>query len=328
MQYLGAAAVVKHISPLGTKEQGLLNNRLAATASSQPGPSRATAVPARAPAATPSRPVRAHVTATTLIAESDSPRALPPREASVFETSRPASPAIRGARLPASSSVPASPSRLPAKTERPRPVEIAEPSLPEASAPARGFATRPLNGFGARPSMAAGRLVPSQEEKPVKQVSSVHLLISDIGKMGPTPTVDVIKKLEYIMKEQPEDMRGHLTPLVIAVIEVMQAAFAHDPRLESDEYYRLVKHAVQVTNEIVHCGVKAGQPGTYGIAAFKWSLTEELTDATLLMLFKEFTLRLVNTDDVNRKETKDLSRYINMTVLELLSSCDRLMTYQ
>lgn len=243
-----------------------------------------------------------------------------------IEADRPTSPVARVSRIPAPSSMPASPSRLARKVERPRSVDYAEPA--EVAPLSRGFATRPLNGFGARPSMAGARAIPLQDERPVRSLSNVHLLISDIGKMGPTPTVDVIKKLEYIMKEQPEDMRGHLTPLVVAVVEVMQAAFAHDPRLESDEYYRLVKHAVQVTNEIVHCGVKAGQPGTYGIAASDWSLTEELTDATLFMLFKEFTLRLVNTDDVNRRETKDLSRYINMTVLELLSSCDRLMTYQ
>ena len=250
----------------------------------------------------------------------------------------------------ARSSSPALTSRLPkAGTSLPTSPHLARPKsfLPSRLGPARGGASglayanpvhtsdhalerpalRTLNGVHPHHSSAPSNhrvevedTPPTPSEPDVEneaEEDAVALTISKILSSDPSRSVDALKQIQRILKVSPDEgpampqyreLSDHTEGLIETIDLQMGHCFDDTTSLTEHENFRLAKHLIQTINAFCDHPV----------------LAESLQVDILTNLFKQLTLRLLQTDESELSEVKDLSRFINMIILRLFSTCRRM----
>ncbi|KAH9981072.1 armadillo-type protein [Lactifluus volemus] len=153
-------------------------------------------------------------------------------------------------------------------------------------------------------------------EIPPESGSNVSITISSIMSSDSDRSVDALKKVQKILQLGPDggpsspqyrDLAEHTEGLLETVTLQMTHAFD-----KPEENIRLAKHLIQTLNAFCDNPL----------------LAESLTVDILTALFEELALRLLQTDDSQDKEVKNLSRFINMIMLRLFSTGRRITVFR
>jgi cytoskeleton-associated protein 5 len=252
---------------------------------------------------------------------------------------RPFSP-VRNARIPGPSSHLPGPSLLPGPSNIPggnSPSAIGRPKLaiPSRLGPPR---TRVNNNFPPQvetptdspsvnghdsPSTSAPPVYPNLD--PVSQLEDNHdgitITISSILSNDPARSVDALKKIQKVLDigsdagpSSPDyrDMAEHTEGLIETISLQMAHVFERPENVAQKENFRLAKHLIQTLNAFCD--------HTF--------LAESLTVDILTSLLEELTMRLLQTDNSQDTQLKDLSRFINMIILRLFATARRMSVFR
>jgi cytoskeleton-associated protein 5 len=157
---------------------------------------------------------------------------------------------------------------------------------------------------------------PGDPEASPDSASGITLTISSILSSDSDRSVDALKKIQKILQLGPDtgpsspqyrDLAEHTEGLLETV--TLQMAHAFD---KPDNNVRLAKHLIQTLNAFCDNPL----------------LAESLTVDILTALFEELALRLLQTDDSQDKEVKNLSRFINMIMLRMFSTGRRITVFR
>jgi cytoskeleton-associated protein 5 len=149
----------------------------------------------------------------------------------------------------------------------------------------------------------------------------ITVTISSILSSDPSRSVDALKKIQKILAVGPaagpssaqyRELAEHTEGLIETITLQMAHIFDRPEDLVPGENFRLAKHLIQTLNNFCD-------------HAF---LAESLTVDILTSLLEELTLRLLETDDSQVKEVKDLSRFINMIILRLFATGRRMSIFR
>ncbi|KAI0321641.1 ARM repeat-containing protein [Amylostereum chailletii] len=158
---------------------------------------------------------------------------------------------------------------------------------------------------------------PAEElEAPFAPASDMTLTISSILSSDSDRSVDALKKVQRILQLGPDagpsspayrDLAEHTEGLIETV--TLQMAHAFD---RPERNIRLAKHLIQTLNAFCDNAL----------------LAESLTVDILTSLLEELAMRLLQTDDSQDNEVKNLSRFINMIMLRLFSTGRRITVFR
>jgi len=149
----------------------------------------------------------------------------------------------------------------------------------------------------------------------------ITITISSILSNDPTRSVDALKKIQKVLDVGPEEgpsspayrnLAEHTEGLIETIILQMAHVFERPEKVSQKENFRLAKHLIQTLNSFCD--------HTF--------LAESLTVDILTSLLEELTLRLLETDNSNDNQLKDLSRFINMIVLRLFATARRMSVFR
>ncbi|KAF8268872.1 ARM repeat-containing protein [Lactarius quietus] len=184
------------------------------------------------------------------------------------------------------------------------------------SASAQSNGTKPTNGQSSKVESWRTAEVLEDPDVPPDSGKGISLTISSILSSDSDRSVDALKKVQKILQLGPDegpssplyrDLAEHTEGLIETV--TLQVSHAFD---KPEENIRLAKHLIQTLNAFCDNPL----------------LAESLTVDILTTLFEELALRLLQTDDSQDKEVKNLSRFINMIMLRLFSTGRRITVFR
>lgn len=176
--------------------------------------------------------------------------------------------------------------------------------------------TKDTNGQSSKVESWRSAEAPEDPEASPDSASGITLTISSILSSDSDRSVDALKKIQKILQLGPDtgpsspqyrDLAEHTEGLLETV--TLQMAHAFD---KPDDNVRLAKHLIQTLNAFCDNPL----------------LAESLTVDILTALFEELALRLLQTDDSQDKEVKNLSRFINMIMLRMFSTGRRITVFR
>jgi cytoskeleton-associated protein 5 len=176
--------------------------------------------------------------------------------------------------------------------------------------------TKDTNGQNSKVESWRSAETPGNPDASPDSASGITLTISSILSSDSDRSVDALKKIQKVLQLGPDtgpsspqyrDLAEHTEGLLETV--TLQMAHAFD---KPDDNVRLAKHLIQTLNAFCDNPL----------------LAESLTVDILTALFEELALRLLQTDDSEDKEVKNLSRFINMIMLRLFSTGRRITVFR
>ena len=162
---------------------------------------------------------------------------------------------------------------------------------------------------------------PQNQPRPTESPDDITITISSILSNDPVRSVDALKKVQKVLDVGPDegpsspayrDLAEHTEGLIETIILQMAHVFERPEKVSQKENFRLAKHLIQTLNSFCD--------HTF--------LAESLTVDILTSLLEELTLRLLETDNSNDNQLKDLSRFINMIVLRLFATARRMSVFR
>lgn len=171
---------------------------------------------------------------------------------------------------------------------------------------------------------AAGYADPEPQTQTSRQSGpsdDITITISSILSNDPARSVEALKRIQKVLDVGPEegpsspayrDLAEHTEGLVETTILQMAHVFERPEKVSQKENFRLAKHLIQTLNSFCD--------HTF--------LAESLTVDILTSLLEELTLRLLETDNSNDNQLKDLSRFINMIILRLFATARRMSVFR
>lgn len=207
------------------------------------------------------------------------------------------------------------PSRLGAPKPRSNSIRTEQPHLDEPVEEGHGISSRHRITSYVDPEPQSHH--PPQSEPP----DDITITISSILSNDPARSVDALKKIQKVLDVGPEegpssptyrDLAEHTEGLIETIILQMAHVFERPEKVSQKENFRLAKHLIQTLNSFCD--------HTF--------LAESLTVDILTSLLEELTLRLLETDNSNDNQLKDLSRFINMIVLRLFATARRMSVFR
>ena len=189
-------------------------------------------------------------------------------------------------------------------------------STDPANTVSNSHGTKHTNGQSSNVESWRSAETPGDPEVPPDTASGITLTISSILSSDSDRSVDALKKVQRILQLGPDngpsspqyrDLAEHTEGLLETV--TLQMAHAFD---KPEDNVRLAKHLIQTLNAFCDNPL----------------LAESLTVDILTALFEELALRLLQTDDSQDKEVKNLSRFINMIMLRLFSTGRRITVFR
>ncbi|KAI9446224.1 armadillo-type protein [Lactarius indigo] len=208
------------------------------------------------------------------------------------------------------------PSRLAAPRSRAGTLRthLAPPTTDSGGAQSNG--TKPTNGQSSKVESWRNAEALEDPDAPPDSGNNLTLTISSILSSDSDRSVDALKKVQKILQLGPDsgpsspqyrDLAEHTEGLIETV--TLQVSHAFD---KPEDNIRLAKHLIQTLNAFCDNPL----------------LAESLTVDILTTLFEELALRLLQTDDSQDKEVKNLSRFINMIMLRLFSTGRRITVFR
>ena len=208
------------------------------------------------------------------------------------------------------------PSRLAAPRSRTGTVRTHLAPSTADSAGAQSNGTKPTNGQSSKVESWRSAEALEDPDAPPDSGNNISLTISSILSSDSERSVDALKKVQKILQLGPDsgpssplyrDLAEHTEGLIETV--TLQVSHAFD---KPEDNIRLAKHLIQTLNAFCDNPL----------------LAESLTVDILTTLFEELALRLLQTDDSQDKEVKNLSRFINMIMLRLFSTGRRITVFR
>ncbi|KAI0006226.1 ARM repeat-containing protein [Russula compacta] len=190
------------------------------------------------------------------------------------------------------------------------------PSTDPAGTHLNSNGTKHTNGQSSKVESWRSAETPGDPEVPPDSANGITLTISSILSSDSDRSVDALKKVQKILQLGPDagpsspqyrDLAEHTEGLLETV--TLQMSHAFDKPADN---IRLAKHLIQTLNAFCDNPL----------------LAESLTVDILTALFEELALRLLQTDDSQDKEVKNLSRFINMIMLRLFSTGRRITVFR
>jgi cytoskeleton-associated protein 5 len=139
----------------------------------------------------------------------------------------------------------------------------------------------------------------------------VTAAINDIHHEDPDRSVDALKHIQEMLSDTPHFFEDSVQTLTDALLDELDRAFTPPEQMRQPEYFRLVKHLIQSFSGI----------------ACNHSLIRRLTFDDLYALLHGLSLRLVQADRLGGT-CAELSKYINMIIIQSLSTPDRLLVFK
>ncbi|KAK4685920.1 cytoskeleton-associated protein 5, partial [Tremellales sp. Uapishka_1] len=139
----------------------------------------------------------------------------------------------------------------------------------------------------------------------------VSAAINDIRHDDPVQSIDALKHLQMLLKSEPEMFMDNAQTLADTLNDEMERAFTPPENLLNETYFRVVKHLIQTYN-----GFSSHQ-----------DLMRRLNYDDLYALLSCLSLRLVQSDRMGGT-VQELSKFINMILVQALSTPDRLLVFK
>lgn len=332
---LAGEKIWQYVGPLSPKDKTQLEERLKRTS----GPSKPPSPQLRERTAAP---LAAHV---SRIANSASRPGSPAFASRAGGLARAASPAVSGSSRPTFESPSDAGARSSQRSPSPQPtVASTSPARPRSFLPSRlgpprsrlntnsidATATNPphpslhQNGASHHPDDGYGLQQPHSSELPnaaTKDSSDgATVIISSILSSDPSRSVDALKKIQKILDLPPDtqmpesfkELADHADGLIETIVLQMSHVFERPDEVAESGNFRLAKHLIQTLNSFCDHAV----------------LAESLPVEILTSLLEELTMRLLQTDESQDPNVKDLSKFINMIVLRIFATGRRITVFR
>ncbi|KIR73278.1 microtubule Associated protein [Cryptococcus deuterogattii CA1014] len=192
------------------------------------------------------------------------------------------------------------PSAVPASRLQ-RPSDVFGGGNSNAEAPARPTALQPLG----RPP-AARHSASSRSSGP-----SVIEAINDIRHDDLDRCVDALKTIQSMLNANPDSFVDNVETLADTLMDEMEFAFTPPENLNNPRFFRVVKHLIQSFS-----GLSSNQ-----------TLMRRMSYEQLYTVLNCFSFRLVQADRMGGT-IQELSRFINLILVQCLSTPDRLLVFQ
>nr|XP_031863914.1 uncharacterized protein CI109_000558 [Kwoniella shandongensis]KAA5530986.1 hypothetical protein CI109_000558 [Kwoniella shandongensis] len=192
--------------------------------------------------------------------------------------------------------------------------------LPRAglAAPSGQSLQRPTDVFGGSSGRSAA-LQPLSRGLPSRTTSSnghghrhdVVTAINEIRHDDLDRCVEALKVIQQMLSSDPDVFVDNVGTLADTLMDEMEFAFTPPENLRDPQYFRVVKHLIQSFSGLSSCQ----------------DLMRQLSYEQLYAVFSCLSLRLVQADRMGGS-IQDMSRFINLVLVQCLSTPDRLLVFQ
>jgi cytoskeleton-associated protein 5 len=139
----------------------------------------------------------------------------------------------------------------------------------------------------------------------------VGLAIKAIQSNQPDASVDALKKIQRTLMSSPGDMLRYSNALINAIATRLETIFSNATRITDPPTFRLTKHLIQTLSNFCDHS----------------QLVETVSGDGLKDLIGQLSLGLLMTDNSDG-ELKDMSRFMNMSILRLFATGPRITIYE
>jgi cytoskeleton-associated protein 5 len=161
-------------------------------------------------------------------------------------------------------------------------------------------------------------MMPLARHAPAPKVSSpppfdaVSAAINDIRQEDPNRTIDALKRLQAMLTETPHFFEDSVGTLLDVLLDEFDREFTPPEQVrDGPDHFRMVKHIIQSFS---------------GIACVP-TLIRRLNVDSLYALLYAVTLRMVQCDRLGGAMV-DLARFMNLIMIQALSTPDRCIVYK
>jgi cytoskeleton-associated protein 5 len=308
-------AVVENM-PQGSKD--MLANRRATMATSKTGPvsrvEEVSATPSRAKATGSATPARAAGSpALTAQRQMASPATRLPRPGGSIANS----PAVgRSGSASASTSSSSTAARAPVPPGSPSRSQLPGLARPVIQAPSSRLQkmSDPFASTAPRASMmplARHAPPPPKAPSPPPPFDAISAAINNIRQEDPNQGIEALKHLQGLLAETPQHFEDCVGTLLDVLLDELDRVFTPPEQVHERDNFRMVKHLVQAFS---------------GIACTQ-SLIRKLNVDSLYSLLYAVTHRMISCDRLGG-EVVGLARFMNLIIIQALSTPDRYIVYK
>lgn len=136
-------------------------------------------------------------------------------------------------------------------------------------------------------------------------------IISDITHDDPSRSVEALKQIQYMLDSDPEAFNSNVHTLADTLMDEMDRAFTPPETLLDARYFRLVKHLIQAFS-----GFSSNQ-----------ELMRRLKYDDIYTMLSGLSLHLIQADRMGGN-IKEFVQFINMIVIQILATPDRLLVFK
>ena len=141
--------------------------------------------------------------------------------------------------------------------------------------------------------------------------SKVSLAIRETHSSDPTVSVNGLKKIQRMLMSIPDDIIPYSNHLAKAIATRLQHIFADERNIFEAASFRLAKHLIQTLSNF------CDHP----------HLVETVSGDNLKDLIGQLSLGLLLTDNADG-DMKDMSRFMNMSILRLFATGPRITIFE
>lgn len=123
--------------------------------------------------------------------------------------------------------------------------------------------------------------------------------------------VDALKEIQDTISDSPEAVIPVIPSLLDTLVDEMERAYTPIDNLQDNNYFRLVKHLVQTMSSLAQSPI----------------LLKKISYDDMYSLFDCLTLHLVQSDHMGG-HLRELSKFINLILIHILSQTDRFIIYK
>ena len=166
---------------------------------------------------------------------------------------------------------------------------------------------------GAKPSMQPLSRAPKTPSRNDNLTSDDAILRALDSAHDPdlSRSVDALKSIQEMLRVEPESFIDHIPSLIGTLLDQLDRAFTPIDNLQDPAYFRLLKHVLQSLNAL-----------TTNV-----DLCSLLSYDDIYAVTANLTLRMVQADPIGG-QVGELTRFMNMLLIQLLASADRKLVFK
>jgi hypothetical protein len=141
--------------------------------------------------------------------------------------------------------------------------------------------------------------------------SRIRSAIHSIEDKDPSRSVDALKELQRLLASTPNEIMAYSNDLIEAIALRLQVIFRNPSTISEEASFRLAKHLIQTLSNFCD----------------NTHLVEGVSGNNLRLLIRQLSLGLLMTDNADGS-LKDMSRFMNMSILRLFATGQRIAIYE